>query len=100
MGGGNDPGWFVCFQERPGQPRFGADIGNGGPLPNWSALNWGHLTLVAGHVSAATSLNAGSPNVSGQSLAWGATSNSAQIASILYQDPVLVAVHAGEMLEP
>ena len=99
---GDDPGWFIAFQERQGQPRFGADIGAGGALPKWQDFTWGHIsaTSLAGeHISLpATALTATNAVISDETLVWSAASSAAHVASILYQDPVLVAVHAEEML--
>lgn len=102
-----NPGWFFVMKERPGQLRFGMDDygdehGNGSlpsaPPDNWNDLAWEHLVtdtddLLTYHI------NFGKPisvkNAGGQPL-WG--SNSADMASILFQNPVLVARHAAEML--
>jgi hypothetical protein len=100
-----DPGWFFVIQERPGEPRFGLDIVDGGsPLPElqkWDNLSWNHL----GNPDELRFLDVRTPiqlqNVSSdnpdKNILWG--SNAADMAYILYQDPVMVAVHADNMLK-
>lgn len=106
-----DPGWFFVLRERPGQIRFGLDdwtpenpslpdFPNSDP-PDWNDLSWEHLVnnasdLDAYHIDAlhAFSGNAGSVNL--PRAVWG--KNSADMAYILYQNPVLFARHAREML--
>ena len=90
-------GWFFVFMERPGQPRFGLDSDGVVPvLDSWDALHWDHLqpadaeqVLVKTNAGLAPQPDPGSP-------AWGATA--ADMASILFQSPVLLARHAAEML--
>jgi hypothetical protein len=105
------PGWFFVLRERPGQIRFGLDdwtpvnpddpefpVGD----PNdWNDLSWEHLIedpteLDNYHVDAEHTFSAdtGSDNV--PQAHWG--KNSADLAYILYQNPVLFARHAQEML--
>ncbi len=105
------PGWFFALRERPGQIRFGLDDytptdPDDPPMPvgdpaNWNDLSWEHLvtnkndlnnyqTDTNHHFAAGT----GSENV--PSATWG--KNSADMAYILYQNPVLFARHAQEML--
>lgn len=102
------PGWFFVLRERPGQIRFGLDdwtpINPGDPdwptsdPTNWNDLSWEHLVAAPGdlddyHVNVAHSLSAvaGSPTAT-----WGR--NAADMAFILYQNPVMFARHAQEML--
>jgi len=112
---GDDPGWFIVIKERPGEPRFGLDVERRGDLNLWSDLAWDDLLPgPAGQhlqITPATrplSLNArggafASPEQRQQyeedrHLRWQGDMNAAEVAYILYQVPVLVAVHAAEML--
>ncbi|HSO87029.1 MAG TPA: hypothetical protein VLQ91_10785 [Draconibacterium sp.] len=105
------PGWFFVLRERPGQIRFGLDdwtpaypdepdFPDSDP-DNWNDLSWEHLVneasdLDAYHIDALHTFagNVGSEN--SPLAVWG--KNSADMAYILYQNPVLFARHAQEML--
>lgn len=102
-----DPGYFFIIKERPGEVRFGADLANpsGDAIPNtWSELRWDHIQKVNGHIKLAggtiiPDVNANIPaTVDGLSVSWSATSTSADLAMATFQNPVLVAIHAKEML--
>jgi hypothetical protein len=105
------PGWFFALRERPGQIRFGLDDytptdPDDPPMPvndpaNWNDLSWEHLVEekaelgnyqvnITHHFAAGT----GSENV--PLAEWG--KNAADMAYILYQNPVLFARHGQEML--
>ncbi|GJL65132.1 MAG: hypothetical protein NPIRA05_01030 [Nitrospirales bacterium] len=96
----NDPGWFFVIKERPGEPRFGLDLpSDNTPPKEWNELAWNHLAipepisfidLDAGLVPEAI---AGLPDAG---IRWG--SNSADMAYVLFQSPVMVAFHAADML--
>jgi hypothetical protein len=99
----NAPGWFFVIQQRPGEPRFGLDIKDTSstPLPapsRWEDLAWNHLgdpnaiELIKLNPPPATAI-ATQPD---SAVHWGA--NAADMAYILYQVPVMVAVHAERML--
>ncbi len=105
---GKNPGWFFVFKERPGQVKFGLDdytdaLGNTDDMPvgnpqTWNDLSWEHLVdnkeqLQSYHISFNESVTIQQP--AGQPL-W--NSNSADLAAILFQSPVLFARHAAEML--
>lgn len=105
---GKDPGWFFILKERPGQVRFGlddwqSDDGSAMPLENvkpvtWNDLSWEHLVsskaeLENYHINFTSSIEIQQPQ--GQPK-W--NSNAADLAAILFQDPVLFARHAAEML--
>jgi hypothetical protein len=107
-----DPGWFFVIRQRPGETLFGLDIEDGAastPLKEWDDLTWEDLAsrglVVDGHLRLPTD-SAGTPKVNptsslkiyGRDVFWNDASNAAAIAAILYQDPVMVAVHAKEML--
>ncbi len=112
--GDDDPGWFFVIKERPGEPRFGLDLEEADGLVTWSDLAWPAVSDgiepfldVGGGIDALT-LTAPDPNNAGEyeltqhpedvQITWGPAMNAAEIAYVLYQVPVLVAVHAREML--
>lgn len=104
-GGADENGWYFVFAERPGKPRFGLDDEDSAPplptypeTPSWNDLYWQHLT---GDTHLDVASNAGNSIINtidgvspGQ--AWGASS--ADMASITYQRPVIVGIHADKML--
>ncbi len=114
-GPGGDPGWFFVIKERPGDPRFGLDSGPAVPVETWNDLSWPNVDP-AGH--GFIELDAGTAQVplvpfdnprddqekeaqhdEDTSLPlWHAGLSSADLAYILFQAPVLLAVHAQEML--
>ncbi|OGO38580.1 MAG: hypothetical protein A2W35_11185 [Chloroflexi bacterium RBG_16_57_11] len=107
-GGLGDPGWFFVIQERPGEPRFGLDLVTGTPerevneLQNWNQLSWNHfgnpgeVPLIRLDLTPISNI----PKVVGpepdKAVVWGA--NAADMAYILFQVPVMVAIHADELL--
>ncbi|MCY0986659.1 hypothetical protein OV203_05980 [Nannocystis sp. ILAH1] len=97
-----DAGWFFVIQERPGEPRFGLDEAEGSPPPpqTWNDLAWAHLGTPSGASIdlSQTSIALGNPGGEDAQASWDANTNSAELAYILYQVPVLVAVHASRML--
>lgn len=107
---GDKRGWFFVLQEVPGEPRFGMDISykptrnatpqtSDDPLDTWANLAWNCF----GAAEPAFVPRAPAPVFPRPDTAefsqhpWGVTS--AQMAYALFQNPVMVAVHAGEMLE-
>jgi hypothetical protein len=109
----NRPGWFFVIKERPGEPRFGLDHGDGSKPPEvWTDFAWEHLPAGAPQLSIAQAFQVTKPTDTTQAefkgrlnqweddqhVAWGPDADAAEIAYILYQTPVLVAVHAAEML--
>jgi hypothetical protein len=113
--GEEDPGWFFVIKERPGDPRFGLDLPRNGAAPaiaSWNELSW---TDVVDGYDAAEQLPVGlhevalvgtgvDPTQQAQhdedaAYRWRADTNAAELAYILYQLPVLMAVHAAEMLK-
>ena len=113
----DDPGWFFVIKERPGDPRFGLDIERQGALEVWNDLAWPDVMPAAdGAAPGYIRFDAHTPTLTltpptdpadvdkaGQyaedrALTWNAQINAADVAYILYQAPVLVAVHAREML--
>jgi hypothetical protein len=110
---GDDPGWFFVLKERPGEPRFGLDVGPVGARHVWNDLSWddlrpgppgGYLEVSA----APAALPLVEPGESDQektdqhaedvNVVWSHDVSAAEMAYILFQVPVIVAVHAAEML--
>ncbi|MEZ4701000.1 MAG: hypothetical protein R2834_11760 [Rhodothermales bacterium] len=112
----DDPGWFFVIKERPGEPRFGLDVDQdgepGGTKNVWNDLSWTDVGVAPGSFLAplpppAVTLEApaGSPlpqlvaqHNEDIQIPWNASVSAAEMAYILYQVPVLVGVHASEML--
>jgi len=117
------PGWFFVIKERPGEPRFGLDIERTGDINVWNDLAWEDvipgvndndyidietgmptITLKDPHCKPDDPLH--NPELEekcGQynedmHLTWNKDMNAAEVAYILFQAPVLVAVHASEMM--
>jgi hypothetical protein len=123
---GDPAGWFFVIKERPGEPRFGLDIDKAAELNIWNDLSWPDIEVADGHIQlqggknpavALTPISPAPPAPGpGQekgearlrweqqqedlSVHWNTAdqSNAAELADILYQVPVMVAVHAKEML--
>lgn len=110
----DDAGWFFIIKERPGEPRFGFDIERGGaPINTWSDLSWEDVTTEHDYLRIRPGmqtfqLTTSPPAPEGpdemeqhledRQLVWNPDTNAADVAYVLYQLPVLVAVHAAEML--
>jgi hypothetical protein len=109
------PGWFFVLKERPGEPRFGLEIERTGALEVFDELTWDDALpgAPAGQFLSATSLSsvalAGppTPDTEGKkpqhdedNQVDGAAQSSARWAYLLYRAPVMVAIHADEMLTP
>lgn len=100
----DDWGWYFILQQIPGEPRFGMDVtlapddDPSTPI-TWDDLAWNNFvdgmrfvsTSVLPKVSFMSQLTAA------EQAQWG--SHSADMAFVLYQKPVMIAVHAKEMLE-
>ncbi len=104
----NQPGWFFAIKERPGEPRFGldeADAPASVTADEWDDLSWGHLAATQSAFDAMTNINVAdalhhvqiNPAKNPDGVQW--NRQSADMAHILYQAPVLIAVHADEMLD-
>ncbi|MGC1307097.1 MAG: hypothetical protein WA885_07700 [Phormidesmis sp.] len=111
----NDAGWFFVIKERPGEPRFGFDIGEGGGTKNyWNDITWEDVfsddaagPFIRPTVPPGVSLDPpdGDANDIGPrqhaediQVSWNGSVSAAEMAYIMYQVPVLVAVHASDML--
>ena len=100
----DDWGWYFIIQQLPGEPRFGMDVSfapDEDPTTpvTWDDLSWDRFANDLRFISTATPpLPVFFNQLTAQEKAqWG--SHSANMASILYQKPVMIAVHAKEMLE-
>ena len=103
-----DPGWFFVIKERPGEPRFGLDVASAEALEVWNDLAWPDLQRGGGdYIGFDRTRTLTEPAEESEKhaqwsedreLTWHARMGSADVAYILYQAPVLVAVHAREML--
>jgi hypothetical protein len=108
----DDPGWFFVIKERPGEPRFGLDSEQPAALQVWNDLSWPIVCPgTQRHIEIATApaaLPLATPgtadqeklvqHLDDQKVVWSHDMSSAELAYILWQAPVLVAVHATEML--
>ncbi|MDH3710501.1 MAG: hypothetical protein OER04_11465 [Cyclobacteriaceae bacterium] len=116
----DDPGWFFVIKERPGEPRFGLDVGNGdsdtSEVKTWSDLSWDHIQPPVAEgafirmpnvsqqinlnplASDGTEVEKEQQKSEDENINWNLVMSSAELAYILYQVPVLVGVHATEML--
>jgi hypothetical protein len=92
-----DAGYFFVLKERPGEARFALDTDPGevSDFETWNDLHWGRLTSTE---TIGLGDLVGTPDET-ESIVWGENMNAAQMASVLYQNPVMVCVHAREMLE-
>ena len=96
-GGAGDPGFFFVLMERPGEPRFGLDETTpAGGLSTWNDLAWDALGFPGGTPYVGIDANAALAPATPAAAAWGR--NAADMASILFQSPILFARHASEML--
>ena len=108
------PGWFFVIKERPGEPRFGLDIDRDGEIQTVNDVTWDDAApgsapgaFVAGTSLATIDLKPLGPADSEKKdqrdddlKIVNAPVSAARWAYILYQAPVIVAVHAAEMLPP
>lgn len=112
----DDPGWFFVIKERPGEPRFGLDIDKAKneageeKIINWNNLSWEDVPTNEGNCLQLlnksiefdsyneTKDQENVVNTDDKQAKWNSNIDSAQLAYILYQVPVLVGVHASRML--
>ena len=119
----DDAGWFFVIKERPGEPRFGLDVADPGAgnvdaqgrIEVWNDLSWsdvkpavaeGGFLRVNGQTQTIRASQPLEPDddekkdqhEEDQQIVWSKDMSSAELAYVLYQVPVLVAVHATEML--
>ncbi len=99
----DDWGYYFVIQQLPGEPRFGMDVSfapdddPNTPL-TWNDLAWSLFPEGQGFIDTNVLPQSFAPAGTGESLSqWG--TDSARMAYILFQNPVMIAVHAKEMLE-
>ncbi len=105
----SDPGFFFVIQERPGELRFGLDVS----LPSststtkpleWDDFTWGHLPSGINNINVSElTLRKKLPQPStefdpGVTDPIKSVENGAHLAYALFQKPVMVAIHAKEMV--
>jgi hypothetical protein len=108
------PGWFFVIKERPGEPRFGLDLDVSPVKHTWNDLAW--EDVLGGAPDGAFIQPLSPPSVNFQDptgttedekrtqhlddvqVQWNGSVSSSEMAYILYQVPVMVAIHASEML--
>jgi hypothetical protein len=109
----DDPGWFFVIKERPGEPRFGLDTDKAASIASWNDLAWDNVQPKppGSFIEIATSpasIPLSAPGAVDEEeiqqhsedvqVRWSHDMSSADMAYILFQAPVLVGVHASEML--
>ncbi len=113
------PGWFFVIKERPGEPRFGLDVGGPNAVKHtWNDLAWedaapgladGGFLQITGATAPITLTKPTDTSEAefeeeleqyedDKQIAWRKEADAADLAYVLYQVPVMVAVHASEML--
>ncbi len=105
---GDDPGWFFVIRERPGEPRFGLEL-DAGTLEVFDDLTWDDAQpggqpgdfLDSGSLAHVT-LSTADPQMATQRAedleVDSAAVSAARWAYLLYRAPIMVAVHADQML--
>lgn len=115
----NDPaGWFFVIKERPGEPRFGFDETSQASVVVYNDLGWDKVPKTEGENKFIQPIGGdppppvippNTPDGEGEKdkqrrddvqVPWDDNVSSAELAYIMYQAPVMVAVHAAEMLPP
>jgi hypothetical protein len=109
----DDPGWFFVIKERPGEPRFGLDLEREGALEVFDDLTWDDAlpSTAPGQFLPATSLasvalaplppgdpEGKQPQRDDDLQVDPASISAARWAYLLFRAPVMVAIHASEML--
>jgi hypothetical protein len=109
----DDPGWFFVIKERPGEPRFGLDTDAPPALQVWDDLSWptiqpnppGASIVIATSPATLSVSNPGPADEKfqqfqeDQNIQWDRTRlTAADLGYVLFRVPVLVGVHASEML--
>lgn len=111
---GDRPGWFFVIKERPGEPRFGFDVSRdpGEAIETFNDLAWDDAVpgvqpgafVPAGNLATLQLQTPGAGEEEkteqhGEDVKVApASASSARWATLLFQAPAMVAVHAAEML--
>jgi hypothetical protein len=108
-----DPGWFFVIKQRPGEPRFGLELTREGPLEVVEELTWEEalpggkpgqflsatsLAPVTLTAPAAPAPENKQPQYEEDEKADAAEVSSARWAYLLFRAPVMIAIHADQML--
>lgn len=99
----DDWGYYFVIQQVPGESRFGMDItfdpDDDPTTPiTWDDLSWDKYTPTKSFISTTVKPTGFTPAGTDENInQWG--ENAARMAYVLYQKPVMIAVHAKEMLE-
>ncbi len=98
LGQDGSPGWFFVLQEQPTEPRFGLDETSHTATPeSWDDLAWPHVsTTPGGYLQVKETAEILTVNAPGGR--WGF--NGAHMASITFQKPFRVALHAKRLVLP
>ena len=106
-------GWFFVVKERPGEPRFGLDLepADNQEIDVWNDLSWGRVSpsgnfldishtseIKIGKIDEDSEKEKLNQNAEDKSILWNEDMKAADLAYILYQVPVMIAIHASEML--
>jgi hypothetical protein len=107
----DDPGWFFVIQQRPGEPRFGLELTRPGPITIFDRITWDDVApaVAPGQFLSAASLapvtlatpQSSDPDLdqhADDAVVDAAAPSSARWAYVLLRAPVMVAVHADQML--
>jgi hypothetical protein len=108
----DDPaGWFFVIKERPGEPRFGFDETSDAQIIVWNDLGWDRVPMAGPFIRPIGGntplIPAASPagqeekepqRLEDVQIRWNNDVSAAELAYVMYQAPVMVAIHAAEML--
>ncbi len=94
----DDAGWFFVLQERPGEPRFGLDEQNASSLKNWNDLSWDKVGTENGKIVDFKKSILMKKTGDDIQASW-PPKDSAQLAYIFHQQPVMVSIHASRLLK-
>ena len=112
-GTGGDPGWYFVLQERPGEARFGLEVSRNAPIETFDDVCWNDAVpgikpgqfLAAGALSSVGLTEPSSVTDLPKHDQWNDDRrvdptgvSSARWAYMLLRQPVMVAIHASEML--
>ncbi|QIG49954.1 hypothetical protein G5V57_20830 [Nordella sp. HKS 07] len=108
---GDPAGWFFVIKERPGEPRFGFDETSDPQIVVYNDLGWDRVPMNGQFIQPLganpPTIPASSPadqaekeeqRAEDQNVRWDGGVSAAELAYIMYQAPVMVAVHAAEAL--
>lgn len=109
------PGWFFRLEEVPGDARFGFDIQRDGEMNVWNDMSWADVLPTVDHgryvrvadIPNHSLIEPTDPSLSEKRPQWefdrdvslnGASLSAAELAYVALQTPVVIAVHASELL--